>query len=104
MKQIKKTELERLSFEGTLDEVIEQLQKLKGQYPGYETLEISEDSCYEGGYTYDLVGCNIETDEQEKARIDKQAEYDKINLEFKRRQYEALKTIFEPGPCEPLKD
>ena len=95
MKLIKKTELERLSFEGPIDEVIRELQKLKDRYPDYETLEISEECCYEGGYTYELIGCNIETDEQEKARIEKQAEYDMMNLEYKRKQYEALKAIFE---------
>ena len=95
MKQIKKTYISRLSFEGTIDEVIEYFKNIKESYPGYETLEVSEDSCYEGGYNYELYGCDMETDEEEKERIEREEGYAKLNLEYKRRQYEALKAIFE---------
>ena len=85
----------RVSYEGTIDEVIAQLVLLKERNSHYNELKIEEDYCGEG-YTYDLYGSRLETDEEYESRLKQEAKYAAQHLEQKRVQYEALKKIFEP--------
>jgi hypothetical protein len=96
MKQIKKHDLPGLDLEDVkVDELIASLQALKEKYSDYHDLTIEENSFYEGGYSYELIGYKLETDEEEQSRIKRQEDSAKQNLEYRRKLYEELKEIFE---------
>lgn len=95
MKQIKSHELLRLDLNGTLDEAINQLQSYKERYSDYTNLRIVEDIVYEGGYYWDLYGDRLETDLEETNRINAEKSRTERQLEYDRKQYEALKAKFE---------
>jgi len=100
MKKIKSIEIDRISIEGTIDEVVKQFQSYKTQYePNFNNVRITEESTYEGGYYYYLVGDRLETDEEEAIREKNEAEWTARQEDSLRKQYEALKAKFEPGPC-----
>jgi hypothetical protein len=96
MKQIKKHDLPGLDLEDVkVDELIASLQALKEKYSDYHDLTIDEESYYEGGYHYQLVGYKLETDAEEQAREQRESTYVKQREENERRQYEELKAKFE---------
>ena len=83
----------RPEFDGSIDEVILRLQNLKEKYKDHSGLRISEDHCYEGGYTYDLQ--RLETDEEYEQRLAKEAERVREREEREKAEYERLKAKFE---------
>jgi hypothetical protein len=95
MKKIKSYYLLRLDLDGTLDEAIEMLNSYKERYSDYTNLRIVEDCVYEGGYFYDLHGDRLETDQEETNRINAEKIQSERQLEYERKQYEALKAKFE---------
>ena len=97
MKQLKSYEIDRLSFDDTIDNVIKQLQELKASHSQHQNLRIKEESTYDGGYYYWLVGDRLETDAEEAHREKSEAEWALRHLENQRLQYEALKAKFEPS-------
>jgi len=95
MKKIKSKELLRLEIEGSLDDTIKQLEDYKKRYSEYTNLRIVADYVYEGGYYYDLYGDKLETDLEESNRLAAEKQRNEIQLEYERKQYEALKAKFE---------
>lgn len=95
MKQKITRELLRLDLEGSIDDAIKQLQSYKAKYSDYTNLRIVEDCVYEGGYFYDLHGDRLETDQEQTARLEAKKYDDERQLEYDRKQYEALKAKFE---------
>jgi len=80
-------------FDGSIDEVILRLQNLKEKYKDHSGLRISEDHCYEGGYTYDLQ--RLETDEEYERRLATEAKRAIERESIRRVAYERLKAEFE---------
>lgn len=95
MKIIRSKELLRIDIEGSLDDVIKQLEGYKEKYSEYTNLRIVDDHTYEGGCYYDLFGDKLETDLEESNRLAAEKEREKRRLEYERKQYEILKAKFE---------
>jgi tetratricopeptide (TPR) repeat protein len=94
MKIIKSKELLTIDIEGSLDGAIKQLESYKERYSEYTNLRIVADYIYEGGYYYDLYGDKLETDLEESNRLAAEKQRNEIELEYERKQYEALKAKF----------
>jgi|688.fasta_scaffold266811_3 hypothetical protein len=95
MKITKSKELLRLEIEGSLDDVMKQLEGYKEKYSEYTNLRIVADYVYEGGYYYDLYGDKLETDLEESNRLAAEKQRNERQFEYERKQYEALKAKFE---------
>lgn len=95
MKKIKSHELLRIDIDGSLDDCIKQLQGYTERYSDYTNLRIIPDYGYEGGYVLDLYGDRLETDMEESHRLNTERIQSERQLEYERKQYEALKAKFE---------
>lgn len=95
MKKIKSYELLRLDLDGTLDDAIKRLQSYTERYSDYTNLRIIPDYGYEGGCVLDLYGDRLETDMEESHRLNTEKIQSERQLEYQRKQFEALKAIFE---------
>lgn len=95
MKKIKLHHLKKLQIDGSLDDVIKQLENYKKEYSEYTNLRIVEDPQYDGGYYHDLFGDRLETDLEESNRLAAEKERDERNEAYERQQYEKLKAKYE---------
>lgn len=85
-------------FEGSIDDAIEALQKLKKEtktdkyYAQWDSFEIDNVHVeYDEGYELALFGIRLENDKEYSERMKQQAE----NEKWRRKQYEQLKKEFE---------
>jgi hypothetical protein len=94
-KDIIELDLDRLSIDGAID----YLKELKERYENshWSDLEISEDSCYEGGYILRLHGRRLETDAEYKNRLGFAKEVVERKKARDLAEYQRLKAIFGPN-------
>jgi hypothetical protein len=97
MKQKRTYEIDRLEFDGPIDEVVKDLQDIKVKYAEHENLRVYAESTYDGGYYHYLRGERLETDAEEVYREDNEAKDAAQREASLRHQYEALKAKFEPS-------
>jgi hypothetical protein len=80
----------------SIDEAIEYLQSLQEKYSkDWTDLQISEDSCYEGGYHLKLRGKRFETDLEYENRMRRDKESLERQMTRDHSEYERLKALFE---------
>lgn len=83
------------------DIFIEDLERVLAQIEDDEAranavLEIQDTGTYEPSYNLCLIYSRNETDEEEIAREKREADYKKLRFELAKREYEAMKPLFEP--------
>lgn len=93
---VKRPYYTNITFDGTIEEVIQQLQDYQTDNPDkvfyIDSYYCSNDDYYgEGRYRHDLLEERLETDEEERMREEKAAKW----AEARRSEYERLKKEFE---------
>lgn len=89
---IRLTTLWYYDIEGDLDEIIERLQSIKKEYPGYESYRLDfYDKDSEDASRIDVKGIRLETDQEYQTRRENEKRAIEDNKKYKLDLYEKLK-------------
>lgn len=87
--------LDNSHFEGSIDDVIAKLQKIKEKYPGKNLEIVREGSFYDNDYEFRLIYEREETDKEKASRFKHEETMKAKQLKYQMEQYKKLKKMFE---------
>ncbi len=95
-KVFKSKALQTMYLDGSLDEVMYTIQEAKEWYTEYTNLRLEwEQDPYEDSWHYHLYGDRLETDEEEKARMDWEEKFARDQEKQEREMLERLLKKFK---------